>query len=342
MMKIYDVDFDFVINGVVANGAITYKDAVEKLVPLISKTEFQRKLQDRKFYEKLERDIEKGCIMPPITIAYVDKDITKTSTIPEISAFFDKNHGKSFVLDGIQRLNTLKRVSDSKKIDLDKKLYLNIIFCDNIDKLLYRMITLNNGQKPMTPRHQVEVMMANVFNFDKLGIEFQTEKERGEKIKINSFNKSDLVQAYLAYMANSPMVDNQKIIQDKMDELIVSKIISTEPLENDNTTFENVMNAIAKFQKSVISLKWLKQANNLVGFAVGMKYSSKEIMNLSVEEFENAIKLFDQAFTDFNPSKIKMGKLRRELSFDYFKNYSKLKDYDRLELLEYFSDITND
>lgn len=340
-MKIYEIDFDSVINGVVANGSITYKDAIEKLAPLISKTEFQRKLQDTKFYEKLERDIESGCIMPPITLAYVNKDIDRQSSTDDIVQFFEANFNTSFVLDGIQRLNTLKRVSDAKKIDLEKKLYVNIIFSDNDDKLLYRMITLNNGQKPMTPRHQVEVMMANVFDFRELGIELQTEKERAEKVKINSFNKSDLVQAYLAYMANSPMVDNQKIIQEKMDELIVNKIISNEPIKN-NSSFRSVIQSIAKFQNSIASLKWLKQANNLVGFAVGMKYSAKDIEQLSNEEFEQSITTFDQAFADFNPSKIKLGKMRRELSYDYFKNYNKLKSYDSVELREYFSDLTND
>ena len=303
-MNIYEIDSDEVINAIVVSGSITYKEAITKLVPLINKTEFQRKLQDKKFYEKLQRDIVDGCIMPSITIAFVDKTIK----------------------------------GDSKKEDI---VAFNIVYSDSVDKLLYRMITLNNGQKPMTPRHQVEVMMANVFDFDQLGIQVQTEKERAVKIKMNSFNKSDLVQAYLAYMANSPMVDNKKIIQDKMDELIVNKIISAEKVEQDST-FENVIRSLAKFQKSSVSLKWLKQANNLVGFAVGMKTSSKEIENLTVEEFENSINTFDKAFSDFNPSKIKMGKLRRELSFNYFKNYSKLKDYDGLDLLEYFSDLTND
>lgn len=340
-MKIYDIDYDLVIDAVVALGSITYQEAIEKLVPLISKTEFQRKLQDIKFYKKLERDIEKGCIMPPITIAFVDKDINNNSSKEQISKFFNDNFGISFVLDGIQRLNTLSRISKSETIDLSKKLYLNVIFSDSVDKLLYRMITLNNGQKPMTPRHQVEVMMANVYDFDKMGIEVQTEKERAKKVKMNSFNKSDLVQAYLAYMANSPMVDNKKIIQEKMDELIVNKIVSASPIENDSS-FENVIKALAKFQESPICLKWLKQANNLVGFAVGMKTSSEVVEKLSVNEFENSIITFDKAFSDFNPSKIKMGKLRRELSYDYFKNYAKLKDLDSLELLEYFSDLTND
>lgn len=340
-MNIYEIDSDEVINAIVVNGSITYKEAVEKLVPLINKTEFQRKLQDKKFYEKLERDIVDGCIMPSITIAFVDTSIKANSKKEDIVKFFEKNYSKSFVLDGIQRLNTLSRVKDSEKINLDKKLYLNIVFSDSVDKLLYRMITLNNGQKPMTPRHQVEVMMANVFDFNDLGIAVQTEKERAVKIKMNSFNKSDLVQAYLAYMANSPMVDNKKIIQDKMDELIVNKIVSAEPIDNDSS-FESVIKALAKFQKSSKALKWLKQANNLVGFAVGMKTSSKIINELSVQEFEDSIKTFDQAFSDFNPSKIKMGKLRRELSYDFFKNFSKLKDLDSLELLEYFSDLTND
>lgn len=340
-MKIYDIDFDKVINGVVATGSLTYKEAIEILVPLINKTEFQRKLQDKKFYEKLEKDITKGCVMPPITLAFVNDSITSDSTPDDITSFFDKHSNGSFVLDGIQRLNTLSRiVNGTDKLDLNRTLYVNLIFTDNVDKLLYRMITLNNGQKPMTPRHQVEMLMANAFDFNKLGIEIQSEKERAEKLKVHAFNKSDIVQAYLAYMANSPMIDNKKIIEEKMDELIVNKIISS---EQDNIQgFENVIKAISKFQQSQISLNWLKQANNLVGLSVGMRYSGQAISILTVEQFENAIKIFDKAFSDFNPSKIKLGKMRRELSFEYFKNFSKLKDLDSYGLLEHFSDITND
>ena len=340
-MKIYEIDYDEVIEGVVAIGCMEYSESVERLVPLISKTEFQRKLQDKKFYEKLERDISNGCIMPPITIAYVDKTITKDSSKAKIEAYFEENYSKSFVLDGIQRLNTLSRIASDKTKKLDGKLYVNVIFCDKVDKLLYRMITLNNGQKPMTPRHQVEVMMANVYDFEDMGIQFQTEKERAQKIKMNSFNKSDLIQAYLAFMANSPMVDNKKIIQDKMDELIVNKIISSKPSEKDNK-FEDILKALSKFQKNQDGLKWLKQANNLVGFSVGMRKSSELILNQTADEFAARVKIFDEAFSDFNPSKIKLGKFRRELSHEYFSNYSKLKDFDRSELLEYFYDLTSE
>lgn len=340
-MKIYDKDYDHVITGVVATGSITYKEANEQLVPLISKTDFQRKLQDKKFYQKLERDIQKGCIMPPITLAFITTDVNEKSSINVIQDFYQQHHQTSFVIDGIQRLNTLSRVMNNGTIDHDKKLYVNIIFTDNEDKLLYRMITLNNGQKPMTPRHQVEMMMANVFDFDGLGIEIQTEKERANKVKVNSFNKSDIVQAYLSYMADSPMIDNQKIIQEKMDELTVNKIISSEN-KNDESNFRDVINAISKFQNNSTNIKWLKQANNLVGFAVGMKYSKDEILKLSADQFEDSIVTFEQAFSDFNPSKIKLGKMRRELSYEFFKNFNKLQTLDSDDLLQHFSDITND
>lgn len=340
-MKILDKEIDNVIKGVVATGFVEYQNALDDLIPLINKTEFQRKLQDKKFYEKLQRDIEDGCVMPPITIAFVETSITIDSPLKEIAKFVSENIQNSFVLDGIQRLNTLSRLVNSAKLEREKKLYVNYIFCDSVDKLLYRMITLNNGQRPMTPRHQVEVMLSNVYDFSDFNIRIQTEKERSNRVDLKSFNKSDLIQAYLAFMANSPIIDNKKIIRDKMDSLLVGKIISTDPLEY-TSKFEDVLNALAKFQENPKSLKWLKTANNLVGFAVGMKKSSKEVLDSTVDEFVNSIETFDSAFSDFNPSKIKVGKYRRELSCEYFRNYKDFKDYDSDSLLEYFSEITND
>ncbi|MBU2647852.1 hypothetical protein KKI24_24300 [bacterium] len=340
-MKLLDLEIDEVINGIVAIGYTDYKYAFNTLIPLIDKTDFQRKRQDKKFYKKLERDLDAGCVMPPITIAFINPDIKSDSNLNEITAFVSKNIKKSFVLDGIQRLNTLSRLVDSKKINKDRKLYINFLFCDSVEKLLYRMITLNNGQRPMTPRHQVEMMMANAFDFNEFGLEIQTEKEAANKIIRKAFRKSDIIQAYLAFMAESPIIDNKKIIEEKMDELLVNKIMSIEP-NTYKSKFEDVIKSLSKFQENPKCLKWLKLTNNLVGFAVGMKSSSKTILSLSVSEFKNAITTFDSAFSEFNPSRIKVGKFRRELSCEYFKNFNEYKDLDSDELLEYFSELTNE
>lgn len=345
MINLFDKEFDNVINGVVANGVITYSDALKNLVPLINRTDFQRKLQDKNFYQKLERDIEKGCVMPPITVAFVTDKITKDSSLEDILNFIKDNIAKSFILDGIQRLNTMSRVATRigliyNQWDTSKKLYVNFLFSSNNDRLLYRMITLNNGQRPMTPRHQVEVMMSNLKILDTYGIDYRTEKEDNKNRTKWTFDKSDLIQAYLAFMANSPLVDNKKIIQEKMDELLVGRIMIEEA--NDESRFVNVLAAISKFQQSPLILTWLKVSNNLIGFSVGMRKSAKIVLNTDIEDFEKSISNFEAVFKSFDTSKIKIGKLRRELSCEFFRNYESLKDSDTRSLSEYFINFTHD
>ncbi|WP_241151507.1 hypothetical protein, partial [Pseudomonas viridiflava] len=93
------------------------------------------------------------CVMPPITVAFVtDKEFGANN---EIEDYVNENIDASFVLDGIQRLNTLYRAAEEVEFGDDYVIYINFILCDSVEKLLYRMITLNNGQRPMTPRHQV-------------------------------------------------------------------------------------------------------------------------------------------------------------------------------------------
>lgn len=336
-MKILDTQFDGVISGKVAFGKATYNEALEKLIPLIDKTEFQRKLQDKKFYSKLERDIADGCVMPPITVAFVTTKELESDK--EIEDYINENIGESFVLDGIQRLNTLHRASESVEFSDEYNLYINFILCDSIEKLLYRMITLNNGQRPMTPRHQVEIMIANAFDFQKLGVSVVAEKDASAISARKSFRKSDIIQAYLAFMADSPIVDNKKIIEEKMDDLLVGKIMAVEPTKY-KSSFKEFVKLLAVYQKNPEALKWLKVTNNLVGFAAGAKHSTEQLKAIDEDEFAHCTNTFDRAFSDFNPSRIKVGKFRRELSCEYFKSFAEYKDLDAEDLLERFSELT--
>lgn len=336
-MIVLDTQYDGVIDGMVAFGRATYTEAIKSLVPLIDKTEFQRKLQDKKFYSKLERDIVAGCVMPPITVAFVtDQELESKK---EIQDYVNANIKSSFVLDGIQRLNTLHRAAESFEFDNDYNIYINFILCDSIEKLLYRMITLNNGQRPMTPRHQVEIMITNAFDFNQLGINVVAEKDASISSARKAFRKADIIQAYLAFMADSPVVDNKKIIEEKMDELLVGKIMAVEPTKY-RSSFKIFIETLAVVQNNAEALKWLKISNNLVGFAAGAKHSSELISKVSADEFANCITTFDQAFSDFNPSRIKVGKYRRELVYEYFKNFKDYREMDADELLERFSELT--
>ena len=338
-MKFYDRQIDNVINGLVLFGSVDYEFAIKKLYPLINKTEFQRKLQDKKFYKKLARDICSGCVMPPITIAMLDQDVGSLNNLTnqEICDKVMEHIEHAFILDGIQRLNTLESVKDqvNEKINL----YFNFIFCDSQEKLLYRMITLNNGQRPMTPRHQVEAIIQNkmLSNYEQFGIKILKEKDK-KAISENfmTLKESDIIQAYLSFLSDSPLLDNKRIIEDKMDELIVGKIISTDPSKYIEK-FSDVIEVIGKLKDSSSAVKWFQNTNNLVGFTVGVKKIVSELKSYNMNSIEQLINNFEECFKMLKVSQIKVGKARRELSvivFGSIKNYS--LSYD--EIAEIFAE----
>ena len=74
---IFDKTKDGVIDSVVATGKTTYRYAIDSLYPLIDRFSAQRKTQDKKFYARLERDILDKCLMPPLTIAFVEPNFDK-------------------------------------------------------------------------------------------------------------------------------------------------------------------------------------------------------------------------------------------------------------------------
>ncbi len=338
MIKIFSSYDDKVIASKVLVGETTYKFAVEKLYPLINRFEAQRKILDVKFYERLERDILKGCIMPPITIAFV-VDL-QNGEQENIAEFVNKNIEEGYILDGLQRLNTLKRASDTSELfDNERVLLLNIIISSNEDKLLYRMITLNNGQKAMTPRHQIEILTQELFDFSELNISIQSEKDRGESIIRGSFNLHDISKGYLAFITNSVHIENDKFINEKLDQILIGKILDTDITEN-KIEFKNVIKLIDKLSENQSIKEWLKVNNNLIGFCVGIKKSYEYFAKQSLNRIENCIQIFEQAFRAINPSKVKLGKYRRELSKMYIESFIIYSDYDEAKLTELFFEET--
>lgn len=338
-ITIFDKANDGVIDSVVATGKTSYQYAIDNLFPLTDRFSAQRKTQDKKFYARLERDILDHCLMPAITIAFVNPNFEICSEA-KISEYILEHISSGYILDGIQRLNTLKRASDSERFDGEQSLYINVIISPSEDKLLYRMITLNNGQKPMTPRHQIEILTQELFDFNDVSISVQSEKERAENLIKGSFDLSDLSKAYLAFLTGSVNNDNNKIIGEKMDQIIVGRIMDKQPTE-DNIDFKKVIQEIDRLCVTDSIKKWLKVGNNLIGFSVGIKSSHLAIVNTTPVEFEGAVELFESAFKFINPSKVNLGKFRRELSQNFIENYAEHHSFDEMELGEHFMELTS-
>ncbi len=339
-IQILSVDFDEVIQSRYITAQTNYEFALENLVPLIDRLDIQRNIQDNKFYSRLEKDLVKGCIMPPITLAFIDESAVNIKDSESLATYLNQNIKEGFILDGIQRLNTLQRTyrKSTYELKLDRVLFLNIVVCSSMDNLLYRMITLNNGQKPMSARHQIEILTANIFEFDENIKPIITERDAKRlKIKV-AFNKADFIKGYLGFLANSTNIENQKIIEEKLDELIADKILESNITENE-LEFSDVVNLINKLSTNERNYKWFKNANNLIGFCVGIKNSFAFLNDISPDTFEDSINKFEQAFSSFDYSKIKIGRIRRVLSDYFIKNYSNLGSLDVLDLVDTLSQV---
>ncbi|WP_294317881.1 hypothetical protein [uncultured Chryseobacterium sp.] len=336
-LKLFNISIDNVINATCSIGETEYDFVLEKIYPLLDKLEEQRKLLDNKFYNRLKRDILSGCIMPPLTLAFINK--SKISNIKELEKYINDNIKEGFILDGIQRLNTLERASKDKSFDPKGKIFFNVIIADNKDKLLYRMITLNNGQKGMTPRHQIEILTKELFNFEDLKIKVQTEKERSKNALKNSFSLGDISKGYMAFLTNNVNNENSKIIEEKMDEILVGRILDND-INNFDIEYYDILKMIDKFSVNEYCLNWFKVVNNLIGFSVGVIKSFKYINDLSTDELEELLKKFEKTFKSLNTSKINLGKFRRELSKEYILNIQKYSEFSDYDLDDKFFELT--
>lgn len=342
-MKIYQKYTDSVIGGIVVTGDTTYKDALERILPLSGRLDSQRKILDTKFYTRLENDILKGCMMPPITMAFICSQDKIDSLADEdtelINKLIKEEFPNGYVLDGLQRLNTLKRASTKPGFPFEQKILLNIIIAQNEDRLLYRMITLNNGQKPMSPRHQIEILTQELFDFSNYpNLIVQTEKDKAIHPIKDAYSQSDIAKAYTAFITGSIHTENNKLIEEKMDQILVNKI-----LESDLTgsvEFKNVLYLINRLSGSTFLKKWFKVSNNMIAFSGAIKASYNDFNEITNEVAELAMANFEEAFKAFNPSKINLGKVRRELVKLFISHISELKDNSSSELMERFMEET--
>jgi hypothetical protein len=331
-MRSFTIDKDAVIGGYVVTASATYAEALENFLPLIGRLDIQRDTLKAKFYARLEDDIVRGCVMPPITISLVDT-LEENFTLAQAETFIFERIHDAFVLDGIQRLNTLSRAATREGFDFGRPIYVNFVLAPSRDRLLYRMITLNNGQKAMSARHQIDALADAFFDFDGVEINLVPEKGGGRVRAPDTFNKADFVKGYIAYLSDSVNIDNQKIIEEKMDELIAARIIDSD-IVTRKREFIDVVSMINLMSQNEYLRTWIRVHNNFIGFCVGSKKSIDSLLTVSMTDLEAGIRNFEIAFLSVDVSKVNLGRVRREVISKYISgigNYMRLDNYDLLD-----------
>lgn len=246
MFEVFSVDYDSRLSAFCVNCRCTYQTFLQITEGAELNLAIQRNIiGGTKTYRTLRADLKRGCILPPIVLA-LDKQvltqriITRGSVTPsELSVLGDKlsasiDQCEVYIIDGLQRTNAMRTAAkelESESLEdldlyLERKIRLEIWVGISFGAIAYRMLLLNAGQKPMSIKHQVEILSFKLR--DDLssiqGIDIFTSKEKRRRRQPGQFHLSVLAQSFQAWIQRQPNIDMTNTV---MEELLAESAIET-------------------------------------------------------------------------------------------------------------------
>lgn len=209
---------------------------------ILEKNIYQRKRvrSSSTVYSLLKDDLSKGCIIPPIVLGLTrltleQLNISDTSDPNQLIEKLKENCDSIVILDGLQRTYTLMDLekelsSNNNSSDLDsymkRTIRLELYIGVNKIGILYRMLTLNTGQTPMSLRHQIEILYSDLLQSDLEDITLVREVEESRARKLNSYSFRDVVEGFNSY------IERNELPLDRADLLENIQALESLSLEN--------------------------------------------------------------------------------------------------------------
>ena len=231
------------INVAVEFSVGEYWDLAEEI---LLRNDLQRKQVKSagKTYELLRRDLLDGCIMPPIILALSEdrsallgKEVVRAVnrgklTVKETTLFKKTVEDavkaqEIIILDGLQRTYTIGdcievvqgdgRLRTFRKHPLRAEIYIGLSKLG----ILYRMLTLNTGQTPMSFRHQIEMLYHDYIDRTSLpeGISIVREVDEGRARGLGKYKYSDVVDLFHSFATGVPQSMSKQDVISSMREM---------------------------------------------------------------------------------------------------------------------------
>ncbi|ATC64317.1 hypothetical protein CMV30_10320 [Nibricoccus aquaticus] len=288
----------------------------------LERNEYQRRRvkSASSVYALLKEDLLKGCIMPPIVLGLPLVKKASAITLKNICEVIQKTADNLLILDGLQRTYTLidlrNELVSTKDENALKRLHslpLRIEVYAGINRIgiLYRMLTLNTGQTPMSLRQQIEMLYIDFAKIPIDGVKVIKEADDDAPQKLGEYTFRSVIEGFNAYL------ERNELPLDRFD--ILENIKSLEKLSTENqdaTLFEDFVKTYDKFVKHFAML-------------TGEQAFDSDDLEISGQVFgKDARRVFtkSQAITGFGSA---VGKLRDRKVISHFddivKGISKLK-----------------
>lgn len=240
--------------------------------------DIQRKRVHHKAYARMKEDIKAGTLLPAVTLAvkssHLDEVLRAADDTGQLSTTLSKR-GSVNILDGLQRTHTLKDIADSgHQFAPDQTMLLEIWVEQNIKNLIYRIIVLNAGQKPMSMRHQMELLFYStkeVLESKIPGLEIFTERDESRRTRAKKYPLDRISLAYYAFITKAPEVNKDNLIaQQLQEEEVLSQGVEAfgEKFDRFSSIFQQLaeVDQLAEDMYGRPAVSWIGSENFLLGF----------------------------------------------------------------------------
>ena len=366
-MELLTLDRDFRLGAYCASVKVQYSWYLERTTGAEKNLAIQRGIiRGQRSYQTLRADLKRGCILPPIVLAssllqlppkfsFFDADTAFSYTDDEISqiarSLSSIEPNQSHIIDGLQRTNAMRESleeihEEEAKIEflarfLRLEIWLNISF----NALAYRMLLLNAGQRPMSMKHQIEILSLSLKDDleDIDGIEIITGFERRRRVSPGQFRLEDLASAFQAWLQGQPNIDlRNAVVEQLLGDAAVETLgndLSLAAQPDGGHGFKLLVNYLVTLDISLgrDQLAFLSNETVVQGIAAAVGAAQKNPENAAriqpafgklLRELNDdpemdpiGAVLFDQLRSGINVKRVNVGEATRNAVFHSFQEY---------------------
>lgn len=191
---------------------------------ILQNNEFQRRRvkSSPTLYSLLKEDILRGCVIPPIVLAFGGNGATEIQPGEEVG--FILEHGRDLlILDGLQRTASMLELEAELTAGRDHNsllrlhehpLRLEIYVGLNRLGVLYRMLTLNTGQTPMSLRQQVEILFLDYARIPIGGITLIRESDDAAIDALGKYAFKAVIDGFNSYLERNELpIDRYDLLE---------------------------------------------------------------------------------------------------------------------------------
>jgi hypothetical protein len=189
------------------------------------------------------------------------------------------------ILDGLQRTYILNDLVKDGHEFLEGQTLLVEFWLESLPQnLIYRLIVLNAGQKPMSVRHQIDVLFSvfkKEFELEIDGLEIFVERMGGRRVRPRKYALDRVVAAYQSFLSRSPEVKRENIVAQQLqeEEILVS---SEEELKERLTSFKKYLAIYANLDDQICRVYSNAVDNNEHQIPTGLEWFGSENVMVSL------------------------------------------------------------